>query len=404
MENEKKEIHVGLTGQGTTSTIAKSLEFVSQFIGETEHPQSNKLTEENIKELQDTLGENLSPDSKLMRELTASGDNVYPYAAIKKDNLIKAEADVEIMPTGEMRIADNVINGKDVSLSEIIDNGAPEDVSDDKYEQVFKDFNLTESDMLNLISLCKKVKNGEKVSVYKNMPESIKQMVRRMAETTDIVVINTVAKQFLNFMMTQINIDHEVVNLQNALKKELNMPGLVDLYSDHLQEVMEVKLKEQADIIRKEDPNKADKIMETIEYFKDSYTLRRQKELLLNDKSIHNKLRKGLKRFDKLCLEMNYKHEKNTITMKDIYTVPPILDRKLDMEKYTYDHIRKFIILFYEVTKNMRPENVQEHTFMYYSVAHINFLDHIDITKSKFNQELLSNIEQVLDMIKEGEK
>lgn len=422
-----------MNNQEVVKELKNALESVSGTI-KYEFPENNesndKLSDENIEEITETLKENLSEESKSMREIREEFEKVRenpeilgidisnnsdqvsigsvknPYAVKKELELKIDKALVEINPvTGERKICFDPDIDKHVSISDMQANVNNTNVIiTDEQKEALKDYGFSNDDALKFFNLVNRYKSGEKFSIYNEMPESMKQMVRNLCAEVGLnrVAIQTAAKDVLEYFINSMNIEQEIMDLNTAIKKELNIPNMMEMYADHLKEKMEVDLMRIAESTEKDNPEKAELLKSIVQAFKDSYTLSRQKELL-KDEILLRKLNKWIKKYDRYCMEFNFKNKDTKVKIKDISMIAPVLDRVLSKEEYNYDDIRKYVVLLCEICKNMRPDKMAEHTFMYYSIQHIVALDYVDIEKSQFNKELLNNIKEVLDIMK-GDK
>ena len=65
------------------------------------------------------------------------------------------------------------------------------------------------------------------------------------------------------------------------------------------------------------------------------------------------------------------KYARSKFTCADVSTIVPILESKCD---FTHEQAIEFAVVFCEYCRNMRPTNIAEHVFMYYTIANINSL------------------------------
>ena len=78
-----------------------------------------------------------------------------------------------------------------------------------------------------------------------------------------------------------------------------------------------------------------------------------------------------------------------------------ILDRNLP-SYINMDDIRKFLITFCKYCRNFKPENIVEHTFMYYFIMNIRTLDIYnkdDEKDNEFYKKFINNIVSFIDLI-----
>ena len=65
------------------------------------------------------------------------------------------------------------------------------------------------------------------------------------------------------------------------------------------------------------------------------------------------------------------KYVRTKFSCADVSTIIPILEQQCE---FTHDQAVEFAVVFCEYCKNMRPTNIAEHVFMYYTIANINSL------------------------------
>ena len=175
------------------------------------------------------------------------------------------------------------------------------------------------------------------------------------------------------------------------------------LYIDHTVEQMD-KIDALIEKYKDTEPEKVAHLIEIKEPYKDAEEFT---TLKAKAREIHNlkKYTKNEKRFYKECDNFNYKykaHQKINFSNIDVKTVPLILKRRLDPEKYSEDDIMKFTALFLRVTLNYSPDNIPEHVFMYYTIRNINLLDILNVESENY-KKIISNVEEVINIIKEEE-
>ena len=367
-------------------------------------------TETELQKTESILEDELEQEIKSqLNESTIPSVHAFDGIDTNTDSSVKVEsAEANVFAnhqTGEQHVVDesSTLKYKDISIKEIVDGA---DLNSQETIDDIKNFglaDLSDEDAMIMVNLLRKVKMGEDVSVYKEMPEKLKQLVRSLSPVKSAEAFRATAREMLNQMISDINLDKEFVDFNTALAKELEMPDILSMYADHNREKLEKSLLETADKIQEEAPDKASTLREISKSFTDSYTFVRQKEML-NAPGINRILKKGtnVKRLNRLCDEFNYKynntHNSTSLIINDVKLVPQILERKID-EKYSYETILKFTALFLEICKNYNPNNLGEHAFMYYTVRDILNLDHVDPSLSEFNTLLVHNIEELMDLI-----
>lgn len=349
-------------------------------------------------------------EQEIQKELdksTIPGVDVFKdFDSTAEIEVVEANASVKVDPTTGENIVipdEQTTKYKDVTLHEILDGADIE--SKDSIEDI-KNFglaDLSDEEAMQVVELLRKVKNKEEVNVYREMPEKLKVLVRQLSPVKSPEWFKTTAREMLNQLISDINLDKEFLDFNTALSKELEIPDILSMYADHNREKLEKTLLETADKIEAKAPHKAETLRGISKSFTDSYTFVRQKELLNKPgvKRTIKKLANDSKRFHRVCDEFNYKYKTyttNNLVINDISLLLPVLERKIS-DKYSYETLAKFVALLLEECKNYDPKNLAQHAFMYYSIKDILNLDHVDINLSEFNTLLVHNIEEVMDLI-----
>lgn len=358
--------------------------------------EEQKLQVQFEQEIQKELDKSTIPSVDAFKDF----DSTAEIAVVGENASIKVDP-----TTGENIIIpdEQTTKYKDVALHEILDGADIE--SKDSIEDI-KNFglaDLSDEEAMQVVELLRKVKNKEEVNVYREMPEKLKVLVRQLSPVKSPEWFKTTAREMLNQLISDINLDKEFLDFNTALSKELEIPDILSMYADHNREKLEKTLLETADKIEAEAPHKAETLRGISKSFTDSYTFVRQKELLNKPgvKRTIKKLANDSKRFHRVCDEFNYKYKTyttNNLVINDISLLLPVLERKIS-DKYSYETLAKFVALLLEECKNYDPKNLAQHAFMYYSIKDILNLDHVDINLSEFNTLLVHNIEEVMDLI-----
>lgn len=200
----------------------------------------------------------------------------------------------------------------------------------------------------------------------------------------------------------ELFIDSEFIELEKAIAKEMDIPNIMDMYLDHITEAIEVDIYEKAIEIQDVEPEKAKKMFDMVDAFKDAYQYTTLKEKIGNKGGIVNKqLTKDIKKYDRLCNKFNAKYKSSKYVMSDIRGILYILDRKLP-DDIDLDSIKKFIVLFINIARKKDIKNISHHTFMYYTVKLIESLDHIDSDETVMKDKIINNIIEVISLIEEN--
>lgn len=364
--------------------------------------EGNKLSDDEINELVKTLEESISDDVKNLRDIN---NNTYPINAINKPELMEGEVLMEIdAKTGENKIlgpASEIVSDNGVTVDNIIDGTDKElldsvTIKEETYGKL-NELGISEEDAIVLTKLITRRLNNEKFSIYKELPNSIKNMVRAMCGSNNINQLQACSEIVLDQFISELKIEQEFIDFQETLKKEMDIPNLVDMYGEYLKESMEIKLIEKANQIQETDPEKAKVLLEISAAYTDSYTFRRQLEAFANNVKECRRLDKELKKYDRYCTEFNYKYKNSKFKINDIKLIAHSLDRAFKGE-VSVSNIKKLVVLFCRITRNMNPDNVVEHSYMYYTIKNILALDYMKIDSEAY-KNIVEQLHKVISYI-----
>lgn len=369
-----------------------------------------QLTDEELNTVVNSLAENVGPETKKIREIiTDDGDGKIPYNVMNREGVIKSDAAVEYNPNNGMV---QIINDKEESeagqnldaLNKTAEELNKSVVINDDNMQSIKDFNMNDEEALSIMNLIIDYQRDKSINVYSRLPEQAKKMVNMAAgHTTNINIINKTAKELLEYFISSMNINEAHIDLQKSIQKELEMPGIMEAFSEHQSEIMDLYLLEHAEKLKETNPEKAETILALREKYIDAINLTTLKNEVDSKSKNTKRLDKELKKYNKYCRDFNHKYEVKEcrFNIKSVLLVAKTLDRVLD-EKYKGDDILKFVILFIRVTRNYTPNNVFEHAYMYYTINTLLSLDYLTPGKEIYTK-LINNIEYIIDKIKEIE-
>ena len=397
LSDEQLDEMIKITKQFNDNNI-ELLKYTEEKIME----NKNIMTEEQINEVAEVLKENISEDVKHLREIN---DAPFPHNTINKPELIEAEALVEINPvTGEQTVIGPASSKSenDVTISNIVD-GTDEDILNDvtiKEETYSKlnEFGLTNEETEQFTSVILRRLQGEKFSIYKELPMKIKNMVRGMCGSNNINQLQACSEIVVDQFISELKIEQEFVDFQDSLKKEIGGLDMMNIYDEYLKETMEDKLIAKANELEATEPEKAKTLREISEAYKDSYEFTTMIKALEENWKEARRLDKEIKKYDRYCTEFNYKYKDSKFKINDIKLVAHSLDRALKDYSVSILDIKKFIVLFCRITRNMRPDNIVEHSYMYYTIKNILALDYMNINSEAYTNTV-ENIIKVMNLI-----
>src|SRR5699024_10824196 len=161
---------------------------------------------------------------------------------------------------------------------------------------------------------------------------------------------------------------------------------------------------EKADKLREEGKTEqADRYEAVHDAFIESYMMTDMLDMYSRGKIRVRKI--DVEKFKKTCNSFNFKYQNSTNVINDITQVIMILDRYAD-KRFDLDIIKEFICVFIKYTdiKNMKADDIVDHTFMYSWIFNIITLDMYnkeDEFSVEFHDQLISNINNFLSVITE---
>lgn len=94
----------------------------------------------------------------------------------------------------------------------------------------------------------------------------------------------------------------------------------------------------------------------------------------------------------------NSKYANSNFSRADVSSIIPIIEKHCG---FSHDEAVEFAVIFCIYCRNMRPSNINEHIFMYYSISNINSLIVMhDSNIAKFSNGLIGNIKALMNIYK----
>lgn len=368
---------------------------------------STKLTDEQVKMISDTLtqeGEaqkgieesyrkimNASDEEKeKMLEMPEEDGSGVPYNVLNK-SLVKTNALVSVNPaTGEkvvmkdqsklktktqeeieiedlLGITDEDISNADIKLAEI---------QDEVLTKSTKELaDLSDDDAMIMLNLIKKSEDGIEVT-YDELPTKIALLVDNLRVGPDGKrrSTKTVIKDLLHFIKNQAQADQEIINLQDTLQKEMDMPSLIGMYNEQTDKLMSeslINLANKAEEEGKEDKAKQLRLMSSV--YEDAKNFISINNAIENKEKEAKKLDREVKRFNKYIRDFNFKYAKNTK-----FTIDSLQNTSLILQRHTQcteEQAKKFLIIFCRICLNKSSNDVIDHIYMYFTLKTITTLD-----------------------------
>lgn len=366
-----------------------------------------QLTDEELDTLTQTLAENVSEDAQAVRDLKNNEELAKECEELQSE-VVTVTASQE---TGEILVTEteDIHKDTDLSITDIAEGKLGE-----KNEEAFTEnvknaitnqFELSDAEVGDLLTVIMRYKAGEQFSVYNALPLTIKNLVNKLAMESGASrnQYNMFATMIIEQFINDANIDQEFVDFQKSLEQELKIPSVIDMYTEHLKERMEVKVLESADRLQEEYPEKAETLRQISKVFTESYKLNRLKEYFDSNAKLRRKIATYANQCNRYCGDFNYKIKDSQYKINDPSIMVRALNKVLPNDITTED-VKKFVVLFCKSCENLDASNIVDCAYMYYTVKNIVTLEYSDEVKTDFSKELISNIIDLINYIKEDEK
>ena len=380
---------------------------------------------EEMENISKVLEESLPEDAKLMREVQEQEipQNILDDLKDQSDALQNVTIDpvtgksTQISDYDEDEFAGDLDDLFKPDLDEAEPITYDKDAVRQVLEKTYGNMPMSVSDLETLIAAMDKQRSGKKAK-YSEMPPVIQKEIMKTitAEGGGVYLANKEIKDqmatvFIEGLM-QDSLYQEINNVFLDLGKTIEniaMTTATEAYNSSFAEqrkILETIIPEEAEKLKETDPEKSEQLERVHIAYKQSYLLI---DMLLA--YMHTGKCK-VKKYDVQNIQrwydsFNHKYENSKWIIRDISMVEPILRRRLDETKYTINDIRAFLLVFCKYTMNMKPANIDEHTFMYYFIMNIVNLDVFDSNNeadAEFYNRFVNEICNFIDRIKERAK
>lgn len=385
--------------------------------------ENNKLTDE---QLDAVVAAAEADNNNQMQELKETVE-VNPDAPLEAASV---EVDLE---TNEIDlIAKQLDSDLDIDLFDAADPEKLEQVSSEKVASSIKSsLDLSDDEAYDFIKLVNDFrKDPNNTKVYTNLPEKIKTLVNNLLleGKIDISHREDVARTILMEFMGNAEVDAAFVDLEKSLNEALQIPSIVDMYSEHTREVMEKNIPEMIEKIKDDEPEKAEMLAKVKDAYTRSYTFETVKQKYVESTPVRKVVRKHDIEFRHSLDNFNEMNSTTRFKMHDVFEVPNVLTKILcidPMEQYTFytandmevpesvqklidfkvtdADIQKFCVLMTTSCSNLDANDIIDASYMYYMTKNIIMLKHTQEAKTSFAAELINNICDVIALIRDKE-
>lgn len=313
------------------------------------------------------------------------------------------------------------------SSNDIFDVASPtfkpndEDVKSNIIKNSGEVFDLTDQESLEFADLLMRYRNKEEIpGIFTKLPKKIRDVIANMAAQQGVVPTeyNSVTKLFLDEFVSNAELDEVFVDLEKSLDEALKIPSIMDMYSEHTKSVMEERIPAIIEKIKDKEPQNAETLRQIQAAFKKSYELSFLKEFYKADHRTRSDMREHSDNPFSYCEQFNLLNAKSRFKMPDCMAICPALSKVLikdsedstvqegsrpDTMGITAEDVSKFIILFCRSFKFFDANDLVQAAQMYYSAKNIVILGRSAEAKTDFALELINNICDIIEFIREQE-
>ena len=274
-------------------------------------------------------------------------------------------------------------------------------LSEDKAVEAVKaspaGFDLTDEEAENIAKLIIMYKSDKNMNVYAQMCPSMRQRINQLCFEggIDIKDRNMVAKYMIEQFIHMASEDEEFIDIEKALDKALKIPSLIDIYTEHVNETMNVRIPAIVDKLKETEPEKAEALMKVCEEYNNAFLYTRMRNLYDTHASVRKAVRKrySIEDITRACSTVNYINESTKFKIPDCSKLLGILSNLFQNDKEIYpSDLCKFVTLLLESAQYVDIHSVPDNSYIYYLFNNITMLSYVGNKLSDFSAELISNI------------
>ena len=403
MENNLQEVYDKVMDLGDISEDTKpkltddEVELISNTL--------NNVVEENanLKVIADLPSNNgvTEAESNLEGEDKVVRVNINPVTNEKSVVGTFEEKDNELASNMFENILDGELDGADIDDIELRESVVKDGLKE-KFDMDFKD-----EDVIKIMNLMNDYRKDNTIDVFSRLPKKIQNMMTNhiakqgIPFNAAINVRKTMSRELLNDLILDISVDNYQVELNEQLDK---------VFGNMREEIRDMSIKNTKDQIekltkvepelREKDPEKADRLLLIIDGMKNSFSYDKL-STAIKERKIGRIRKIDLEKPKKIYDKFNRLYETSVYNIYDMNMLPSIM-RKLLPEDISNEKIHRFLISFckYCENKNLKPDVLEEHSFMYYTVLNIVLLSlgTKSVEEDEYAKEITENIIKVMDL------
>ena len=267
-------------------------------------------------------------------------------------------------------------------------------------------FNLTEEEATNIAQILIAYKNDKKMNVYKAMIPSMKLKINNLCMQSSIPLdqVGFVARMFMDQFLKNASVDEEFIDIEKTIEKSLKIPSLVDIYMEHINDTMDVKLPAMAEAIMEREPERAEAILKIRDEYNAAFLCSRLRKLYDTNSRIRKLIRRDWSdnAVKHLADEANFHNSRTKFKMPDCSVIPSVLknimaerENKCDaisIPEWRERYVNKFCMLLFMSASYLDLNNINDAAFYYYSIKNLSMMAYLGDKMSDFSAELISNV------------
>ena len=408
MENNLQEVYDKVIDLGNISEEDK------------EEKKPKKLTGEEVKLITETLNNVVEQNAnlKVIADLPSNNGvsesesdlkgedkvvtvNVNPVTNEKTVVGTPEETNNELASDMFEDILDGKLDGADIEDIELRETVVRDGLKE-KFNTDFK-----EEDVIKIMNLMNDYRKDNTIDVFARLPKKIQNVIttgiakQGIPFNAAINIRKTMARELLNDLILDISVD----NYQVELNEQLDT-----LFGNMREEIRDMSIKNTKDQIekltgiipelREKDPEKADRLLLVIDGMKNSFSYDKL-STAIKEKKIGRIRKIDLEKPKKIYDKFNRLYETSVYNIYDMNMLPSIM-RKLLPEDISDEKIHRFLISFCKYCENndLKPDVLEEHSFMYYTVLNIVLLSlgTKSVEEDEYAKEITDNIIKVMSL------
>lgn len=388
------------------------------------------LTPEQVQHISDYIESATAKDNQMQKMIndlpSNNGVSEVPVNALANPSAVEeVKATVRIDPAlGSSTVESIVPDDDDIPAADLNDylnmadyeNGTINLECAVLSESTLKEYGIKAEESDQIVELLKRVQKKEEFDYYAELPESLKKYCdllvsfEKKSSTPKDIKLRDTALSTLEAITSEIAADKFTIDISEVIDSEIKKSGvdLSDIYEGMIIGKAD-SLRKAADKTEEDGHEKEAAILRKIaDSCEESYLMTGFIDAIKNHKI---KIRKiDIEKPQKVVRDFNTKYETSKIGINDVWDLTYCIPRNLchatetpDPDVITMDTIKAFVVGFCRYCSNMKITNIEDHTFMYYFIKNILYLD---ITApgaefTEFGQQLIDRIKSILDTIHE---